>query len=638
MATRFCQRCRTPIIRRYLWAIHLKSGSSQEQESTLQESWRGELASTVDPFMAEADLGDRYLAFGDRVFLDTQPATKPQTVENLPPEIVNYLQLFDCYPHVPRVYGQLDNTDLWLLEYGTVPVNSSGEPIHPELLPRLDSLWKETSPCKQLTWLIQLAYLWQPLEQKSLTATAIAPELIRINGSLVQFIELRQNQDTAPTLIDLGKLWQQWAQQAQPEIQEVLIELSQRMASGALAKISEVISVLDRALELCSQSQEYSSEIYSISESGPRRKNNQDRAYPDSLMPTKVAGESHSLAIVCDGVGGHEGGEIASQHTVKILSDRLSNFTWQQLDTTPAQIADKLVAVTNEVNDGINERNDREQRQERQRMGTTLVMTLARKYELFLNHIGDSRIYLITPSSCHQITTDDDLASRETRLGYAVYRDALQYPSAGALIQALGMRHSDTLHPNIKRLTVDGEYILLLCTDGLSDFDRVEQYWYDALLPVFKGKWDLATAVQALIKIGNERNGHDNVTAALVHFQVQPKPNSIKISWKDVEQCLDESTIIWANSFSKDSFSEGDSLVNVPTASQDRSDTQIAIPPTIRASESKKPPIVAMAIGIVSVFLASAGILLYAYNRDNNSLPNQSPDVMELEELERQAE
>ena len=310
LATRFCQRCRTPIIKRYLWAIHLKSGSSQEQESTLQESWRGELASTVDPFMAEADLGDRYLAFGDRVFLDTQPATKPQTVENLPPEIVNYLQLFDCYPHVPRVYGQLDNTDLWLLEYGTVPVNSSGEPIHPELLPRLDSLWKETSPCKQLTWLIQLAYLWQPLEQKSLTATAIAPELIRINGSLVQFIELRQNQDTAPTLIDLGKLWQQWAQQAQPEIQEVLIELSQRMASGALAKISEVISVLDRALELCSQSQEYSSEIYSISESGPRRKNNQDRAYPDSLMPTKVAGESHSLAIVCDGVGGHDGGEV----------------------------------------------------------------------------------------------------------------------------------------------------------------------------------------------------------------------------------------------------------------------------------------------------------------------------------------
>ncbi len=624
LATHFCKQCRTPIVKRYLWAIDINN--LVEEQVELETTDKGEVPVT------------RYVPFGERIFLDTKPAHKKpknsdSTSSDLPDEIVSYLQLLNYFPHVPKVHARLGDSDLWLLDYGTIPLNSNGEPIYPDLLPRIESVWADSSSCKQLSWLLQLASLWQPLAKKSVRKTLLKPELIAINGSLVQLIELSHNEDFSINLSDLGRLWSSWAESAQPQIKEVLLELTQQMCIGGIATISEVIVVLDGILEICSQSQEYRAETYAISESGPRRKNNQDHAHPDSSDLIQVEGASHSLAIVCDGVGGHEGGEIASQHTVKYIKDRLINFDWNPLETSSSQIISELTDLTNEANDALNERNNHEQRQERQRMGTTLVMALARKYELFLNHVGDSRIYLITPESCHQVTTDDDLASRETRLGYALYQDALRYPSAGALIQALGMRHSDALHPNLRRIVVEGDYALLLCTDGLSDFDRVEQYWRDVLSPVFTGKWDLTTAVKALIKIANERNGHDNATVALVHFQVKSNSGNERIvTWDDIEHFLNDSSKIWEDeNLTEDSFFEADSLVEFSTTVQDLSDTQIAVAPTHNATisstnspKSKNRSTLAIVGSLVCIFLVSAGIWLLGSNQRDQELSPQN--------------
>ena len=631
----FCKQCRTPLIKRYLWAIEIPSDLTDEAHP--------------DEELVEEVVVPRYVPFGDRIFLDTHPKPKKSQIPKsanleLPSEIVDYLQLLNCFPHVPKVHARIEGSNLWLLDYGTVPLNSQGELVYPDLLPSIESVWGDTTSTKQLSWLIQIASLWQPLAKKFVRQTLLKPELIAVNGSLIQLRELCHDEDALIELSDLGRVWSHWAQSAQPQIKEVLLELTQQICTGGIATISEVMVVLEQALEICSQSQQYSAETYAISESGPRRKNNQDHAYPDFATPAKVQGAEHSLAIVCDGVGGHEGGEIASQHTVSYIRERLEDFEWNPPEITPAQIVNQLADLTNEANDALNDRNNREQRQERQRMGTTLVMALARKYELFLNHVGDSRIYLITPESCHQVTTDDDLASRETRLGYALYRDALQYPSAGALIQALGMRHSDSLHPNLRRLTIEGDYILLLCTDGLSDFDRVEQYWRDVLLPVFKGKWDLTTAVKAFIKIANERNGHDNATVALVHFQVQSSSDGDRIlTWNDIEQYLHNSGKIWEDEhFTEESFFETDSLVEFSTSVQDLSDTQIAIAPTqgstttvaagsaSSAPRSPKTSRISMIVsGLVSLLVLSLGVVWYVYNQQDRELSptNESSEV-----------
>ena len=519
----FCHRCKTPLIKRYLWAM--EEGVSREQIKHL--------------------IGDRYFSLTTRIFLDTQPGAPTQTPEEVPPKIVNYLQLFPYYPHIPQVYGQLNGTEVWLLDHGTVPTTKTGKLRHAQLIPELTSLWRSATHFQQLKWLRQMAKLWQPMVNKKVASSLLRPELIRVNGQIVQFLQLTYDGSSPPSLKQLGELWSGWAEHSDSSIRGVLIQLANRLETGAIERPGQIMSVLDRALDISRQAHEYSYQVYTITDAGPNRRNNQDAVYPSDAKIVTIPHNESSLTIVCDGVGGHEGGEIASSETIKYLQTHISQLSFEDPQNNPANIFKQLTKYINESNDFISQRNDSEQRQERQRMGTTLVMSLAHAHEIYLGHVGDSRIYWITPTSCHQVTIDDDLASREVRLGYAVYRDSLQYPSAGALIQALGMRHSSALHPNLQRHIIDDDCIFLLCTDGLSDFDRVEQHWKYVILPIFEGKKDLVNAVQTLIKIANDRNGHDNATVALVYCQVKSPPDLPKkiISWSDVELGLDESSI-----------------------------------------------------------------------------------------------
>jgi protein phosphatase len=230
------------------------------------------------------------------------------------------------------------------------------------------------------------------------------------------------------------------------------------------------------------------------------------------------------LAIVCDGVGGHQGGEVASNLAIETIRNRLENVLTKPENRNPESTISQIATSVCVANDQISLRNDSESRQERQRMGTTMALTIIQGHEAYVANVGDSRVYRITRSGCQQITLDDDLATREVRLGYSLYRDALSTPGCGSLFQALGMTSSTSLHPTVHRMVVDEECIFLLCSDGLSDHNRVEQFWQQDVLPVLEGKIDLATAANRLITTANTRNGHDNVTVGLIHCRVkQPR-------------------------------------------------------------------------------------------------------------------
>jgi protein phosphatase len=503
-------------------------------------------AETIEDKQVGELIGDRYLALTTRILLDTKPSVPPQAPEELPAEIITYLHLSVFYPNIPQVYGQLDGTDVWLLDYGTVPTDKIGKLKHPELIPGITQVWQQATAIRQLNWLRQIARLWQPLKNKNRASSLLIPELIRVNGPVVQLLELETNGKNKPEFKELAQLWSQWLDYSSLTIRGILKRLCRHIQEGIVEQPEQAIAVLDSAINRCRQAYDYQYQIFACTDSGPNRQNNEDAAYPaNDILVKKTNGET-ALGIVCDGVGGHEGGEIAAQITIDYLRDRVAELSFTPYKSNPQLIAEELTNFINAANDAISERNDNEQRQERQRMGTTLVMTLIHGHEAYLTHVGDSRIYWITSTGCHQVTIDDDLASREMRLGYAVYRSALQYPSAGALIQALGMRESNALHPNVQRLLIDEDCVFLLCSDGLSDFDRVEQYWRMTILPILFHNMPLNKAVKNLIKIGNERNGHDNVTVVLVHCQVKPKPGikETAISWSEVESALTE-PITW---------------------------------------------------------------------------------------------
>jgi protein phosphatase len=186
------------------------------------------------------------------------------------------------------------------------------------------------------------------------------------------------------------------------------------------------------------------------------------------------------------------------------------------------------------VNNVIAVKNNQEGREFRERMGTTLVMAiqlpqkvnhsavekLDNSHELYLVNVGDSRAYWLTAYSCCRLTVDDDVASRQVRLGHCLYWEGQRRVDGGALTQALGTRDAEYLHPTIQRLIMEEDGLLLLCSDGLSDNDLVEKYWANYAPAVLKGEISLQSAVNSLIRQANEQNGHDNTSVVLLHCRV----------------------------------------------------------------------------------------------------------------------
>ncbi len=520
-----CQSCNTPIVKRYLRV----------------------LGDEIKNYKPGQLIGDRYLLKEGGVVLDTRPAIAPEVTEEVPDDILPYLQLFPSRLHIPQIYGLVFGEDeepdqlMWLLEYGTVPTDNSGELKSPQLLTKLTDAWPEATDLRKLNWLWQIARLWQPLASKNVVSSLLNEDLLRVNGPLIQLLELEQDRDLEVNSLQLVKLWMEWSAQSSDNIQEFLQDIYEKIETGKIHNSEELVRIIDRGIETAAKNQNYTYKIFTVTDSGPSRSHNEDACYPPSGRETEQR-TGKSLAIVCDGIGGHASGEVASQLAIESILDDIKKINLSSQELNEIKISLELEKFVCNANDVISDRNDSEQRQERQRMGTTLAMTLGLAHQMYLTYVGDSRIYWITNSGCYPVSVDDDLASREVQLGYAFYRDALQYPNAGALVQALGMESSANLRPSVERTIVDEDCIFLLCSDGLSDYDRVEQYWKTKIIPILDGELDLATAGAELLEIANQQNGHDNVTIALVHCQVSCNPDSKdKISsWSSISQPLSD--------------------------------------------------------------------------------------------------
>lgn len=499
---RFCQQCRTPVPKRYLWAV----------------------GSGIEAYKPGKLLAERYLLKRDRILLDTKPGFAPSFPQEISEEIFPYLRLFPHRLHVPQVYGQVLSKKgkgevIWLLEQTAIQIHRKNQT--PSLMPELATVWKEASAIRQLNWLWQIAQLWQPLSRANATSSLLEPKLLRVEGPIVRLLELKRDRQELP-LSYLGELWLNWVKEAKPSIAGFLEELCQQTIQGQILA-EELVAHLEQGLLSVGREQTRTYQIATITDTGPLRERNEDACYPPSGSFYRIPPASQALAVVCDGIGGHEGGNVASNLAIETVVAQVSRWQTQNLSPTDDLVSLGLTAELEyavcQANDRISERNDTEGRADRQRMGTTLVMALARDHQMYVTHIGDSRVYWITRTGCHQITIDDDVASREVRLGYTLYREALQQMGSGSLVQALGMSSSTNLHPTVQQFVLDEDCIFLLCSDGLSDNDRVEQYWDTEILPVLEGKLELTKAAAKLIDIANTQNGHDNVTVALVYCQ-----------------------------------------------------------------------------------------------------------------------
>jgi protein phosphatase len=244
-----------------------------------------------------------------------------------------------------------------------------------------------------------------------------------------------------------------------------------------------------------------------------------------SESPSGKTVHVRNLYILCDGMGGHAGGEVASALAV----DTLRQFFQEKWQNTPFSATanklpapDVLIAAVQLANKAIYDVNQKNARSGSGRMGTTLVMLLVQDTEIAIAHVGDSRLYRYTRKrGLEQITIDHEVGQREIQRG--VDSDiAYARPDAYQLTQALGPRDEHFIKPDVQYLELNEDALLLLCSDGLSDNDLLEKHCKTHLEPLLSSQNNLEQGVSQLIDLANQYNGHDNITAIGIRAKVRP--------------------------------------------------------------------------------------------------------------------
>jgi len=215
----------------------------------------------------------------------------------------------------------------------------------------------------------------------------------------------------------------------------------------------------------------------------------------------------YGIYVVCDGMGGAAGGEIASRLTVDTVLHRIESE-----NGSGGSAKDRIHAAIAEANRAVLERADREPGL--YGMGTTLVALMVGQGlepgKALIAHAGDSRCYLFRHGKLLLCTHDHSLVDEQLRLGTMTREEAERSPFRSVITRAIGTQ--DTVTEEILELDSEPGDLFLLCTDGLTR--EVAEVEIARVLGIGK---DLEGAVERLVDEANEAGGRDNVTCLLVH-------------------------------------------------------------------------------------------------------------------------
>ena len=209
-------------------------------------------------------------------------------------------------------------------------------------------------------------------------------------------------------------------------------------------------------------------------------------------------------AVVCDGMGGANGGNIASQSAVKIAAENLClHFREEMTDNSIKNLLQTVAAQANysvyskaQVDDALSG------------MGTTIAAVVVSHKKAHIVHIGDSRVYLISGGEINQITKDHSIVQMMLDNGQITPEQAKEHPRKHIITRAIGVE--ETVQPDYDEVDLSPESILLLCTDGLTNF--VED---DEILTLINQSGFEGVAVQ-LIELANQNGGGDNITVVAI--------------------------------------------------------------------------------------------------------------------------
>lgn len=233
---------------------------------------------------------------------------------------------------------------------------------------------------------------------------------------------------------------------------------------------------------------------------GMVRSENEDswtvQSFPDGLW----------LAMVADGMGGVNGGEVASSLAVKYCTEYVvMNRGQEDLDEllrNAIAYGNAKIFEASSTDSGV------------PGMGTTLTAVLHRDGEnrLFVGHVGDSRAYVISRGTIRQVTDDQSISGELVRNGAITEEDAMKHPGRNVLTAALGTQRSVSV--SLYPVDICEGDIVVLCTDGLTSLVNSKE-----VLSMLSGSPKDRVASD-LVTAANSRGGYDNVTVVILWPEV----------------------------------------------------------------------------------------------------------------------
>lgn len=245
-----------------------------------------------------------------------------------------------------------------------------------------------------------------------------------------------------------------------------------------------------------------------LSDIGKKRTVNEDRAAVFTLSNGSI------LAVIADGMGGHQGGDFASSTAIRILGEqfmKLDGTTLQQDDWTE-WLKECIFGINRKLYDYANDN------ESFKGMGTTLEVVLIHERSCLISHIGDSRIYALTHEGIHQLTDDHSYVNVLIKSGEITQEEAAIHPQRNLIMKALGSER--TIDPDFFSIDIEEEMYLLLCTDGLSN--KVDN---EEIHQIVLSHTTMREKVVTLVERANELGGEDNISVILL----QPRETEVPL-------------------------------------------------------------------------------------------------------------
>ena len=237
---------------------------------------------------------------------------------------------------------------------------------------------------------------------------------------------------------------------------------------------------------------------YARTDRGNVREKNEDYFYISNSL------DEVQLYLLADGMGGYNGGEIASKLAVQTAKNYIEN-NFKDIEKDKDSIIQLLGSSMEYANMIVYEKS--KETPELQGMGTTLEICLIYNNKAYIGHVGDSRIYRVRKQFIRKLTQDHSYVQKLVKEGTITKEQAEHHPQKNMLMKALGC--NAFVEPDVMVKGFLKDDIIIMCSDGLSNMVEQQTIYEMA-------SKNIEQATKDLVQLAKDRGGYDNITIVVI--------------------------------------------------------------------------------------------------------------------------